>query len=63
MNGDGFNDVVIGALHANLQFAGPVYVIYGSQNRSGAVSVDVDCGVHYSRNGVVVVWMFSQWSR
>ncbi len=30
MNGDGFDDVVIGALKMNSFFSGAVYVVYGS---------------------------------
>ncbi len=37
MNGDGFDDVIVGALKQNDQFSGVAFVIYGAEERSSHV--------------------------
>ncbi len=33
MNGDGFDDVIIGALRMNAAFSGAVYIVYGMSGK------------------------------
>jgi hypothetical protein len=39
VNGDGFVDVIIGAVRQNNQFSGAAYVIYGASTKHGVWSV------------------------
>ncbi len=33
MNGDGFDDVIVGALRANAVFSGAAYIVYGGHDK------------------------------
>jgi hypothetical protein len=58
VNGDGFNDMIFGALTANKQFAGAAYIMFGGPQRdnwSVAMTCEVwqFCGYSVSGAGLV----------